>query len=301
MTDLAVTTQDGGVAPATPLVAPLLSDRPAAGRVAALLRAPSVIVGLGILVFWAVSALFAPSFVPYDPFVEDLLNTLSPPSWDHWFGTDQIGRDVFSRVLVGARDILTIAPLATLLGTVAGTVIGLVTGYFGGWVDAIIGRLLEVMLSLPLIVVALLVLVALGPSTPTVVLVVGLIFAPLVARTVRAAVLAERHLDYVAAATVRGEGAMRIMFVEILPNILPPIIVETTVRLGYAIFTIASLSFLGFGVQPPSPDWGLTIAENYGVLIGGFWWTVVFDTIATASLVVAVNLVAEGLQRAIAE
>ncbi|MEZ0215074.1 MAG: ABC transporter permease [Xanthobacteraceae bacterium] len=268
---------------------------------ASLLRTPGFVVGALILLFWAVCAMFAPAFVPYDPFADDLLNTLQPPSAEHWFGTDQIGRDVFSRVLVGSRDILTIAPLATLVGTVAGTTIGLVTGYFGGWVDAIVGRLLEVMLSLPLIIVALLVLVALGPSTPTVVVVVGLVFAPLVARTVRAAVLGERNLDYVAAAAVRGEGALYIMGAEILPNILPPIIVEATVRLGYAIFTIASLSFLGFGVQPPSPDWGLSIAENYGVLVGGFWWTVVFDTIATASLIVGVNLVAESLQGALAE
>ena len=266
-----------------------------------LLRSPAFLVGAAIVVFWAFCAAFAPAFVPYDPLADDLLNTLAPPSADHWFGTDQIGRDVFSRVLVGARDILTIAPLATLLGTTVGTAVGLVMGYFGGWVDAIIGRLIEVLLSLPLIIVALMVLVALGPSTPTVVVVVGLVFTPLVARTVRAAVLSERHLDYVPAAAVRGEGALHIMFAEILPNIWPPIIVEATVRLGYAIFTIASLSFLGFGVQPPSPDWGLAIAENYGVLVGGFWWTVVPATVATASLVVAVNLVAEGLQRAVAE
>jgi peptide/nickel transport system permease protein len=293
MSDLTVRTPAEMTAPA--------ADRPQRGALATLMRTPSFLVGAVILLFWGFCAAFAPSFVPYDPYADDLLNTLSPPSAEHWFGTDQIGRDVFSRVLTGARDILTIAPLATLVGTVAGTAIGLVTGYFGGWIDAIVGRLLEVMLSLPLIIVALLVLVALGPSTPTVVVVVGLVFAPLVARTVRAAVLTERHLDYVAAATVRGEGALTIMVMEILPNILPPIIVEATVRLGYAIFTIASLSFLGFGVQPPSPDWGLSIAENYGVLVGGFWWTVVFDTIATASLVVAVNLVAESLQRALAE
>lgn len=266
-----------------------------------LLRSPAFLVGAVIVLFWAFCAAFAPYFVPYDPLADDLLNTLAPPSSEHWFGTDQIGRDVFSRVLVGARDILTIAPLATLLGTTVGTAVGLVMGYFGGWVDAIIGRLIEVLLSLPLIIVALMVLVALGPSTPTVIVVVGLVFTPLVARTVRAAVLSERHLDYVPAAAVRGEGALHIMFVEILPNIWPPIIVEATVRLGYAIFTIASLSFLGFGVQPPSPDWGLAIAENYGVLVGGFWWTVVPATVATASLVVGVNLVAEGLQRAVAE
>lgn len=284
-----------------PAVAAPPAERRGRGRLALLLRSPTFLVGAGIALFWAGCALFGRALVPYDPFADDLLNTLSPPSAEHWFGTDQIGRDVFSRVIVGARDILTVAPLATLLGTTAGTAVGLVTGYFGGAVDAVVGRLIEVMLSLPLIIVALLALVALGPSTSTVVVVVGLVFTPLVARTVRAAVLAERNLDYVAAAAVRGEGAAHIMFVEILPNILPPVIVEGTVRLGYAIFTVASLSFLGFGVQPPSPDWGLTISDNYGVLVGGFWWTVVFDTVATASLVVGVNLVAESLQRALAE
>lgn len=271
------------------------------GAAATLLRSPTFLIGTAIVLFWAFCAVFGQLVVPWDPQADDLLNTLQPPSAEHWFGTDQLGRDVFSRLLVGARDILTIAPLATLLGTAAGTAIGLVTGYFGGAVDAVVGRLIEVMLSLPLIIVALLVLVALGPDTSTVIIVVGLVFAPLVARTVRAAVLGERNLDYVAAATVRGEGPVHIMVAEILPNILPPLIVEATVRLGYAIFTIASLSFLGFGVQPPSPDWGLTISENYGVLIGGFWWTVVFDTAATASLVVAVNLVAEGMQRVLVE
>ncbi|MBO0902522.1 ABC transporter permease [Jiella sonneratiae] len=290
-----IETPEGEAAPAGPAI------RAERSTLGILLRSPAFLIGAGIVLFWAFCAAFAPAFVPYDPLADDLLNTLAPPSAEHWFGTDQIGRDVFSRVLVGARDILTIAPLATLLGTALGTAVGLVMGYFGGWVDAIIGRLIEVLLSLPLIIVALMVLVALGPATPTVIIVVGLVFTPLVARTVRAAVLSERHLDYVPAAAVRGEGALHVMFVEILPNIWPPIIVEATVRLGYAIFTIASLSFLGFGVQPPSPDWGLAIAENYGVLVGGFWWTVVPATVATASLVVGVNLVAEGLQRALAE
>lgn len=270
-------------------------------RLGVLLRFGTFWTGLVIVGFWAICAAFWPFLVPYDPYADDLLNSLAPPGAEHWFGTDQIGRDVFSRTVAGARSILTIAPLATLLGTAAGTALGLLTGYLGGWADAVIGRLIEVLLSLPLIIVALLVLVALGPSTGTVIVVVGLVFTPLVARTVRAAVLAERNLDYVAAASVRGEGALHIMFVEILPNILPPIIVEATVRLGYAIFTVASLGFVGFGAQPPTPDWGLTISENYGILIGGFWWTVVFDTIATASLVVGVNLLAESIGRIVAE
>ena len=268
-------------------------------RLRLVLRSPVFLVGAVVLLFWIGCALFGPSLVPYPPYADDLLHTLAPPSAAHWFGTDQLGRDIFSRVIIGARPILSVAPAATLLATVAGATLGLLTGYVGGWLDAVIGRLIEVLLALPLIVVALLVLVALGPSSVTVIAVIGVIFTPLIARTVRAAVLAERSHDYVAAAELRGEGALHIMFVEILPNVLPPILVETTVRLGYAIFTVASLSFLGFGIQPPSADWGLAISENYGMITGGYWWTVAFAAGATASLVVGVNLVADGIQAAL--
>ncbi len=268
-------------------------------RLGRVLRSPVFLVGAGVLLFWVACALFGPAIAPYDAYADDLMRTLAPPSAAHWFGTDQLGRDILSRVIVGARPILSVAPAATLLATVAGTALGLLTGYAGGWLDALIGRLIEVLLALPLIVVALLVLVALGPSSGTVIAVIGVIFTPLIARTVRAAVLNERSLDYVAAAELRGEGALHVMFVEILPNVLPPILVETTVRLGYAIFTVASLSFLGFGIQPPSADWGLTISENYGLISGGYWWTVAFAAGATASLVIGVNLVADGIQAAV--
>ena len=272
---------------------------PAAGRVRLILGSGSARAGIGIVLFWSICALFGPWIVPWNPYHDSLMHTLAPPSLAHPFGTDQLGRDIFSRVIVGSRSILSVAPLATLLGTVLGTSIGLVTGYFGGLIDTVLSRLIEVLLALPLIIVALLALVALGPSTPTVVIVIGLIFAPLISRTVRAAVLSERELDYVAAAELRGESAAHIMFVEILPNVLPPILVEATVRLGYAIFTVASLSFLGFGIQPPSADWGLAISQNYAMITGGYWWTVVFDAIAIASLVVGVNLVADGVQAAL--
>ena len=212
------------------------------------------------------------------------------------FGTDQLGRDVFSRVIIGARDILTIAPLATLLGTVAGTALGLIVGYFEGWVDNVVGRAIDAVLALPLVIVALLALAAVGASNLTVILVIGITFTPITARTVRAAVFAERHLDYVAAAQLRGERAPYIMFAEILPNVLPPIIVEATVRLGYAIFAVATLSFLGFGIQPPSADWGLALSESYALMAGGAWWTVVFAAGAIASLVVGVNLIADSVQ-----
>jgi peptide/nickel transport system permease protein len=261
-----------------------------------LLRSPTFVVGLVIVVWWIVCAIAGPWFVPVDPYASDPLNSLMPPDHTHWFGTDQLGRDVFSRVIVGARDILTIAPLATLLGTATGTALGLVVGYFDGWVDNVVGRAIDAILALPLVIVALLALAAVGASNFTVILVIGITFAPITARTVRAAVFAERHLDYVAAAQLRGERAPYIMFAEILPNVLPPIIVEATVRLGYAIFAVATLSFLGFGIQPPSADWGLALSESYTLMAGGAWWTVVFAAAAIASLVVGVNLIADGVQ-----
>jgi peptide/nickel transport system permease protein len=257
------------------------------------------VMGTIIVVFWILCALVGASVVPFDPYADDLLNTLQPPSGEHWFGTDQLGRDVFSRVVVGARDILTIAPVATLLGTVTGTALGLVTGYFRGFVDDALSRVIEAVLALPLVIIALLALVALGTSNLTVIFVIGFAFTPVIARTVRSAVLSERQLDYVAAARLRNESTLHILFIEILPNVLSPILVEATIRLGFAIFTVATLSFIGFGIQPPSADWGLGISENYGLIPGGFWWTVLFDALAIISLVIGVNLIADGVKGAL--
>jgi len=259
------------------------------------LRSPTLVVGAAILLFWIACALFGSRMTPLDPYADDLLATLTPPSPSHWFGTDQLGRDIFSRVIIGARDILIVAPLATVLGSVMGTALGLVIGYARGVLDDIVSRVIEALQALPLVIVALMALAAVGTSNATVVLVIGFVFTPLIARTVRSATLNEAELDYVAAARLRGDGALAIMFIEILPNVLPVALVETTVRLGYAIFFVASLSFIGFGIQPPSADWGIAIAENYS-LIGSYWWTVLFDAAATASLIIAVNLLADGLQ-----
>jgi peptide/nickel transport system permease protein len=278
------------VQPNAPMV-----ESPGRERLQAALHSTTLIVGLVILSFWTLCALFGAKLAPHDPYADNLLATLAPPSRDHWFGTDQLGRDVFSRVIVGARDILIVAPLATLLGTVLGTALGLVIGYLRGIVDDVASRVIEALQALPLVIVALMALAAVGTSNATVVLVIGFVFTPLIARTVRSAVLIESGLDYVAAARLRGDSALGIMFIEILPNVLPIAIVEMTVRLGYAIFFVASLSFIGFGIQPPSADWGIAIAENYS-LIGSYWWTVLFDAAATASLVIGVNLVADGLQ-----
>jgi peptide/nickel transport system permease protein len=261
-----------------------------------LLKSKAFLVGAAILLWWVVCAVFGRFIAPYDPVSGNLTQFNIHPSGAHWFGTDSLGRDVFSRVIVGARDILIIALLATLLGTVVGTSIGLVQGYFRGVVDNIVGRIVDAVLALPFVIIAFLFVVAVGPSTITLILVIGFVFALIIARTVRTTVLQERELDYVAAAQLRDESDSHIMFVEILPNVLGPILVEFTVRLGYAIFAIATLSFLGFGIQPPTPDWGGDIAGSYQYLAAGYWWETLFPALAIASLIVAVNLIGDSIE-----
>ena len=266
-------------------------------RLQVLIHSKSFIAGAIIVGFWVLCAIFGKAVVLQDPFASSPLNSLTAPNADNWFGTDRLGRDVFSRVIVGSRDIMVIAPAATLLGTILGTALGLVTGYFKGPVDDVLSRLIETVLALPVVLVAVMAIVSLGPSNLTIIFVVGFVFAPVIARTVRAAVLSERELEYVSAARLRNEKTPYILFAEILPNVMGPVIVEFTVRLGYAIFVVATLSFLGFGVQPPSPDWGLQISQEYLFLSGGFWWPTLFPALAIATLVVSVNLVSDSLAR----
>ena len=267
-------------------------------RLRLLARSPSVLVGGAVVAFWVACAILGDAITPYDPIFDQTGEPFTAPSSEHWLGTDRVGRDVFSRVLAGSRDILQVAPVATLLGVAAGTVLGLVTGYYRGLVDDVLSRAIDALLALPLIIVAVTAIAAIGSrSAWTVALVIGFVFAPIIARTVRAAVLAEADLDYVRAAQLRGERGPYVMFVEILPNVAGVILVEATVRLGYAIFAVASLTFIGFGIQLPSPDWAVQIYDNYQYLDPN-WWTVLFPALAIASLVVAVNLVADGVQQA---
>jgi peptide/nickel transport system permease protein len=264
-----------------------------------IVRSKTFIVGAIIVGFWIVCAIFGYAIAPHDPAAENLNAINQAPSSAHWFGTDQLGRDMLSRVITGVRDILIIAPLATIISTLLGTAFGLIMGYFRGLVDESIARVLEAFLALPLILIAVTAITAIGRSNLVIILVIAVVFTPLIARTVRTSVLLERELDYVAAARLRGEKAPYIMFVEILPNVMSPILVEFTVRIGYAVFAIATLSFLGFGVQPPSPDWALDISTNYALVSAGYWWEVLFDAIALASLVVGVNLIADAVEGAI--
>lgn len=257
-------------------------------------------MGGGILLLWALVAVFWPFVVPYDPQAVGAGAPYTRPSGSFWFGTDNLGRDVFSRVLAGARPVLTVAPLAALLGLVLGTITGLMAGYYRGWVDNVAMRVVDAMLGFPLIILAALVLAALGVSVANVIIVIGIAFMPPVARTVRAAVLVEREREYVQAARLRGQRGLSVMYREILPNVRRPLAVEGSVRFGYAVFTSATLSFLGLGLQQPSPDWGLTISVGRQVLEVAPW-IVLFPVAALASLVVAVTLMGEGLRTVLEE
>jgi peptide/nickel transport system permease protein len=289
-------------APPAPMAAPAASERSQARRetLRVLARRPAFIIGNIVIIGWIICAVLGQRITPYDPFNYFTIGHL-PPSPEHWMGTDRLGRDVLSRVMVGSRDVLIVAPLAALLGVAAGTLLGLVMGFYRGTVDDVLSRLVEAFLALPVILVGLLTLVVLGTSPLVVIFVVGILFTPIVARTVRSAVLSERELDYVTAAKLRGESGFFILSREIFPNVLGPTVVEMTVRFGYAIFTVATLSFLGVGLQPPSPDWGLSVSQEYTNMISGIWWSTLFPALAIASTVVAVNLIADSLQSVLNE
>ncbi len=260
------------------------------------LHYPSFIVGLVVLLFWIFDAIFWHVITPYGPLAQ-VGTALAHPSSAHLLGTDNSGRDVLARVLAGASSVLFVAPVGTVVGVIGGVIVGLVTGYYRRAVDTILMRIVDAILALPAIIAAALVLSLLGTSELSIALLIGIIFTPVVARTVRSAVLAEREKEYVAAARLRGESGAYIMGAEILPNITAPIIVEATVRLGYAIFLAATLSFLTLGIQPPSPDWGLTISTER-TFIPIQIWTVLGPAIALGTLVVSVSLVSDGLRKA---
>jgi peptide/nickel transport system permease protein len=205
---------------------------------------------------------------------------------------------VLSRVLAGSREVLMLAPAATLIGLVGGGIVGLLTAYYGGWVDEIVMRVMDAIMAFPFIILALLILSVMGPSALNVILVIGFGYIPLSGRVIRAAALSVRNLDYIAAARLRGASGLNIMLTEVLPNISGPIVVEGTVRVGYAVFAAAALSFLGLGVPPPSPNWGAMINDSH-LYLQVDPWIVLAPTLAIGSLVVAINLVADGLRRAV--
>jgi peptide/nickel transport system permease protein len=262
-------------------------------------RAPrwplTLIVGGAVVGVFVVLALVGPWIAPYDVEAFHGLAKMKPPSATFWLGTDRYGRDVLSRVIVGAGSTVTMAVAGTALGLLAGTSIGLLSGHLGGVVDEILMRLMDIVMSFPSLLLALLVVAVLGASTVNAVLSIGVVFTPRVARVVRSATLGLRGAQFVEAAVVRGESDAYIVFRELLPNLWPPIIVEGCIRLSYAVLLSVSLSYLGLGAQPPTPDWGLTVAKERAYLVLAPW-TVLFPAGAIVLFIVGVNLLGDGLR-----
>lgn len=269
-----------------------------------LFRSPAFIIGNLIVGFWVLASLFPDLLAIWDP-KESVVNSVgealrrTPPDSTAWFGTDRLGRDVYSRVIHGARPILIAAPSATIIAAAIGSLLGLLTGYFRGWVDEVISRLLEAILSIPSILLAIVIVFTFGTTNTVIIGAIAFLFIPPIARTVRAATLAEAQLDYVTAARMRGERSLFIITREIFPNVVGVVIVEVTVRLGYAIFTLATLAFLGLsGGNVTDPNWGVDVAQNYQQIVARAWWPTIFPALAIGSLVIGVNLIADSIERA---
>jgi peptide/nickel transport system permease protein len=259
-------------------------------------RSTVAFVSAIILLIWFIMALFGPSIAPYDPAEHQLKDRFQAPSFEHPFGTDRYGRDVFSRVIVGSRTVFLLAASSITISTIAGAIIGLITGFFGGYVDELIMRFMDILMSFPALLLAMLMLGILGPSFLGVVIVIAIVFSPRIARVARSSVLEVKTQEYIEAAKVRGEHNIYIMVVEIIPNILGPLGVEAAVRFGYAIFLSASLGFLGLGVQPPTPDWGLMMSEAQQYVTTAPWMAI-FPALAIASLTVSVNFISDAIRK----
>jgi peptide/nickel transport system permease protein len=251
-------------------------------------------IAFAVVALYVFVAAFGGLLAPFSPVDFNMTAVLKPPSWVHPFGTDGFGRDVLSRVLTGARSILMLATLSTAFGVATGSALGLVSGYRGGLVDEALMRLVDILLALPGLLLAMLILTSLGSSPINLVLAIAIVFVPKSARVARSAVAPLRRLGYVEAARLRGTGWLSIVFRELLPNVQGELAVEFCLRFAYALLLISSLGFLGFGVQPPAPDWGLMISEARGLVMIAPW-IVLFPALAIGFIVVAVNVLADGL------
>lgn len=267
------------------------------------------VAGLVIVLFWVGVAIFAPLLTPYSPLEQDWKHPNEGPSEAHLLGTDELGRDLWSRLIYGARVVLVILPVSqnfwipggtaiwgVFVALVVGTTLGLISGYYGGWLDEITMRLLDAMMAIPIILLFLIIMTALGASAMNVVIAITIVGTPGIARLVRSLTLDIRTREYIRAAETRGESPWYIMFIEILPNARGPIIVDAMLRVGYAIFAMGTLGFLGIGMPPPSPDWGSMVAKGREFILQGSPWAALWPSLAIASLVVGLNLLADGLR-----
>ena len=250
-----------------------------------------VMFGLIIL-----SAIFGPALVPYDPLETNAVKVLQPPSWGHWFGTDNVGRDVFSRVIVATRLDLSISVAAVALSFVIGSVLGSIAGYWGGWLDSVFNRFLDTIMAFPLFVLAMGIVAALGNTIENIIYATAIINVPFYARLVRAEVNIRRDAGFVRAAKLVGNSDIRVLAMHIFPNALPPMMVQVSLNLGWAILNAAGLSFIGLGVRPPTPEWGIMVAEGANFIVSGEWWMAVFPGLWLMIAVFTFNLLGDGLR-----
>lgn len=257
---------------------------------------PVTLLAFAMLALLAVAAILGPTIAPYDPYASAAAIALQPPSWQHWFGTDNLGRDVFSRVLVAARLDLTISVSAVALSFVIGSILGSAAGYWGGWTDRLLSRMLDTIMAFPLFVLAMGIVAALGNSIENVVYATAIINVPFYARLVRAEVNIRRDSGFALAARLSGNADWRVLAVHIFPNALPPMMVQVSLNLGWAILNAAGLSFIGLGVRPPTAEWGIMVAEGANFIVSGEWWLAVFPGAALMFAVFTFNLLGDGLR-----
>jgi peptide/nickel transport system permease protein len=253
-------------------------------------------VAFGLFILIALCALIGPYVVPYDPLASDTSATLASPSFKHWFGTDQLGRDIFSRVIVATRLDFTIAISSVMLVFAMGGFAGIAAGFFGGWTDRIVGRISDTIMAFPLFVLAMGIVAALGNTVTNIVLATAIVNFPLYVRVARAEANVRRDAGFVQAARLSGNGDFRVLLMHILPNIMPIMMVQISLTMGYAILNAAGLSFIGLGVRPPTPEWGIMVAEGAGNIISGEWWIALFPGAALMIAVFCFNLLGDGLR-----
>jgi peptide/nickel transport system permease protein len=258
--------------------------------------------GAAVMSVFILMAVFAPFIAPYDPLQQELTEKFAPPSRAHLLGQDELGRDILSRVIYGARISLTAGLAAVAIATGVGTIIGVVAGYFGGRPDSLLMRLMDVLLAFPSILLAIVIVSVLGPSLTNAMLAIGIVFIPQMARVVRSAVISVRERDYIEAERALGAGNAQIVFSGVLPNSMAPLIVQATLTLATAILDVAALSFLGLGARAPSPEWGAMLTDafrsGYGVFVTG-QHAIIFPGIAIALCVLSVNFIGDGLRDAL--
>jgi len=270
----------------------------ATARQARYVIAENPVTGFAFVLFMLIvlSAVFGPHIVPYDPLMSDTAEALQPPSAHHWFGTDQLGRDVFSRVIVATRLDFFIAVASVALVFLMGGLAGVAAGFFGGWTDRIVGRIADTIMAFPLFVLAMGIVAALGNTVQNIVLATAIVNFPLYARIARAEANIRRDAGFVEAARLSGNPDWRILTFQILPNVFPILVVQMSLTMGYAILNAAGLSFIGLGVRPPTPEWGIMVAEGSAFMVSGEWWNAFFPGAALMVAVFCFNLLGDGLR-----